>query len=651
MPPERVDTVIKRNKWRDRYVLACVAGLGLALTVAVSVGWRSHDLGRLKERFAAKAEQVEQAITEGVRVRCSMMQTLRAFYNASSEVSRSEFTLATAGFLRQYRDTQAFAWIPRIRHEQRAAFETSMRRDGMESFQFTQPAKDGSLVRCPRKHEYYPLSYVEPYTGNETYIGYDMAAFAPLANSRDTGDAILTYPPDLETTKRRFCIVVPVYDQNGVDFTVVGRRAALQGFVLGVFQINRFVENTAGDIASDSMYVQLSDLTADEARRVLYASANKPASADEQLDRANTGEGFVRAAVIDVNGCWWRLDCSATEIFLAEARGWSSWIVLAVGSCLTVLVTLLVRDHVIRTRRIEEQVAQRTAELDKVHRELLQVSRKAGMSEIATGILHNVGNVLNSVNVATNQVVQKVRKSRVAELGAASDLIAEHIGDMAGFVTEHPQGKHMARYMIEMGKHLANEQKDTLDKLDVLRNHIDHIKEVVAMQQSYARVSAMLEDVSLPELLEDALRMRVTSFGRHHIDVVREYEDVPPIRAERHRVMQIIVNLVGNAKHAISDHRSTGGKVTLRLSWPASDRVRLEVADDGVGISSENLSRIFSYGFTTKKNGHGFGLHSSALAAKEMGGTLTVQSAGEGRGATFILELPLLQKVASEKAE
>jgi two-component system, LuxR family, sensor kinase FixL len=75
-------------------------------------------------------------------------------------------------------------------------------------------------------------------------------------------------------------------------------------------------------------------------------------------------------------------------------------------------------------------------------------------------------------------------------------------------------------------------------------------------------------------------------------------------------------------------------------------RLRITVADNGVGVAPESFSRLFTQGFTTKKEGHGFGLHSSALAAEEMGGTLTCVSEGPGRGAAFTLELPLDERAA-----
>jgi signal transduction histidine kinase len=178
-----------------------------------------------------------------------------------------------------------------------------------------------------------------------------------------------------------------------------------------------------------------------------------------------------------------------------------------------------------------------------------------------------------------------------------------------------------------------------LKELELLRGNVEHIKEIVAMQQSYAKVSGVEEVSDVRELVEDSLRMNSGSMSRHGVTVIRNYETVPPMVMEKHKTLQILVNLVRNAQHACDESGRTDKRVTVRVASEAS-RVKISVTDNGVGIPAENLMRIFNHGFTTRKNGHGFGLHSGALAAKEMGGALTVHSDGRGCGATFTLELP-----------
>ncbi len=279
------------------------------------------------------------------------------------------------------------------------------------------------------------------------------------------------------------------------------------------------------------------------------------------------------------------------------------------------------------------------AELEKLHKELVDVSRRAGMAEVATNVLHNVGNVLNSVNVSTSLIVQSVKQSRASSLARVVVLLQEHPDDLGAFITQDTRGKHLPAHLAQLSKHLLAEQETNLGELDSLRRNVEHIKEIVAMQQNYATFGGVTEMINVADLVEDSLRMNEGALGRHRVEVIREFEPVPPLNVEKHKVLQILVNLLRNAKHACQDSERADKRLTVRVA-NGDGRVRISVMDNGIGIPPENLTRIFSHGFTTRKDGHGFGLHSGALAAKEMDGSLTVHSDGPGQGATFTLELP-----------
>jgi PAS domain S-box-containing protein len=278
-------------------------------------------------------------------------------------------------------------------------------------------------------------------------------------------------------------------------------------------------------------------------------------------------------------------------------------------------------------------------ELEQMHKELLETSRQAGMAEVATGVLHNVGNVLNSVNVSSVCVAEGIKKSKLTNLFRLVALLRTQT-DMAAFVTTDSKGKQLTPYLATLANHLASEQGEALKELAHLQKNIEHIKDIVTMQQSFAKVSGVTETLNVSELVEDALKMNASSLARHDIQIFKEFKDVPSVTVEKHKVLQILVNLIRNAKHACDDSGRTDKQLTLRVA-NGDGRVRIAVFDNGVGIPPENLARIFSHGFTTKKDGHGFGLHSGALAARELGGSLTVNSEGVGKGAAFTLELPL----------
>ncbi len=286
------------------------------------------------------------------------------------------------------------------------------------------------------------------------------------------------------------------------------------------------------------------------------------------------------------------------------------------------------------------------AKLDQIHKQLLETSHRAGMAEVATSVLHNVGNVLNSVNVASSCVADNLKNSKVANLPKIVALLREHEADLGHFITNDPKGKQLPGYLAQLAGHLAGEQADALEKLARLQKNIEHIREIVAMQQNYAKTSGVLESLPIVDLVEDAVRMNAESIERHNIKMLREYSETPLGLVDKHKVLQILVNLISNAKHACNDSEKPDKQIILRVGHE-NEWIKITVMDNGIGIPAENMTRIFNYGFTTRKDGHGFGLHNGALAAKEMGGSLAAFSQGPERGATFTLELPVQGRKAN----
>ncbi|MDY7064689.1 Adaptive-response sensory-kinase SasA [Pseudomonas extremaustralis] len=290
---------------------------------------------------------------------------------------------------------------------------------------------------------------------------------------------------------------------------------------------------------------------------------------------------------------------------------------------------------------LEQRVEERTRQLKDAQSELLDSARQAGMAEIATNVLHNVGNVLNSVNISADLVARKLRTSKAQGLGKAMQLINAHPDDLGTYLREDEKGKLLPDYLNQLVEAIAVEQQGLTDELAQLSKSVDHIKDIVSTQQSYAGVSSVLEPVQISALMEDALRMNSGALNRHHVTVVKEYAQVPQIMADKHRLLLIMVNLISNAKYAMSSLSDRPRQMTLSIQTVEDDILQISVKDEGEGIPAENMARIFTHGFTTRKEGHGFGLHSCALAAIEMNGRLTAHSDGPGKGALFTLQIPL----------
>jgi len=288
--------------------------------------------------------------------------------------------------------------------------------------------------------------------------------------------------------------------------------------------------------------------------------------------------------------------------------------------------------------------------IEAINRELREASRQAGMAEVATGVLHNVGNVLNSVNVATGVLSDRLNHSKSAGVSKLSKLLTERQGDLGRFLTDDERGRQVPVYLQQLSEHLEKEQADMRKELHELVLNVEHIKEIVATQQNYARFLGVAEVVELSEVMEDAIKIHGGSYERHAIKLIREYDPLPQMTLDKHKVMQILINFLSNAKYACDAGKKEDKTVTVRLKLTDQNRVRMEVADSGIGIAPENLTRIFSQGFTTRKGGHGFGLHSGALAAKDLGGVISAESTGIGTGATFILELPIVSPGGEAKS-
>jgi PAS domain S-box-containing protein len=287
------------------------------------------------------------------------------------------------------------------------------------------------------------------------------------------------------------------------------------------------------------------------------------------------------------------------------------------------------------------ELKQTEAELQTTQEKLIETAHKAGMAEVASGVLHNVGNVLNSINISTSILKEKMSSSKIQNLNKVVQMISEHRGDLGTFLTTDERGKHIPTYLTEVAKVILDEQTIVVERLQSLARNVEHIKQIITAQQGYARMGGTEVVTNINEIIEDAVEINSASMEKYGLNLKLEYAELPEIRLDRQRILQILVNLIGNSKEALLEVDREDKWLNIRSYQSHEDRLRVEVRDNGIGISKDNITKIFQHGFTTKERGHGFGLHSSASAAREMGGALTVYSEGLGHGATFTLELPL----------
>lgn len=295
---------------------------------------------------------------------------------------------------------------------------------------------------------------------------------------------------------------------------------------------------------------------------------------------------------------------------------------------------------------LEEKVQERTLELKQLNEKIGDIARSAGMAEVASGVLHNVGNVLNSVNVSASVMREQVRKSKADNLSRLVDLMQQHQHDLATFISDDEKGKQIPKFIELLSEQLKEERNTLFKELDELASNIDHIKNIISMQQSYAGSYGVREKVKLSDLVEDALKINLQEVNRHNIKLERHYDETPLIYADKHKLLQIIINLISNAKYALKEKADQNRLLQIMIYKNGAEAV-IEIRDTGVGIAADDIPHLFEYGFKRRRGGHGFGLHHSALVANELGGRIKVNSEGPGKGATFQLFVPLDEKVVA----
>jgi PAS domain S-box-containing protein len=475
-----------------------------------------------------------------------------------------------------------------------------------------------------------------PREGSATFSAIEIRAIIACPLIRDgAARALIVVHQDRprEWTRQEVAIVREVVERC---WAAVERRTAQKALRLSESRSRSIIESAQDAFASIDAQGRIRDWNrraesmfgcprAEAIGRLLHETIIPPRNREAHWRVMRKLQASGTAAVLNKLIEFTALRSDGTE-FPAEMITWS----LSTGSETT--YQAFVRDITERKRA--------QAELENVHRQLVDSSRRAGMAEIATNVLHNVGNVLNSVNVSAAIVANTLRNSRSRGLTQAVRLLDEHSAGLGAYLSADAKGKLLPGYLSGAVAALAEEQRGMVDELAHLTHSIDHIKGVVATQQSYAGGGTLVEAVQICDLAEDALRMNADLLARGRVSVVKHFARIAVMRLDRARVLQILVNLISNAAQAMDAVANPCPHLTLRVER-AADVLRISVEDEGEGIPAQNLTLVFSHGFTTRKAGHGFGLHSCALAARQMGGTLTAHSDGPGRGAVFTLEFPI----------
>lgn len=284
-------------------------------------------------------------------------------------------------------------------------------------------------------------------------------------------------------------------------------------------------------------------------------------------------------------------------------------------------------------------------EIKELNRTLVSTARLAGMSEVATTILHNVGNLLNSTIVSLDVLKQSLVTPHHQKLDSLVHLLQQNSHHLTEYISNDQKGKLIIPYLAKLAEVTESEFNQNNEEISRLEKNVNHIKEIVAMQQSISGVSGITEKITVSELLNNAIEMS----NIHHLNIELTTEvdkAIPAIVSDKSKLLQILTNLLRNAKDSVDTNPEDKSKeISIKVNKLNGKKIVFKVKDNGIGIPKEIHEKIFSFGFTTKEKGHGFGLHSAALSARELGGSLVVQSNGENQGAEFSLTLPINSSV------
>jgi len=232
---------------------------------------------------------------------------------------------------------------------------------------------------------------------------------------------------------------------------------------------------------------------------------------------------------------------------------------------------------------------------------------------------------------------ESFRKNRLVELGMIAAGVAHEIrnplASIKTFAQLMPERVDDPEFRNEFGK--------------LVLKDVDRITKVIESMLAFARPAQVnIKEQPANELVEEAILLVQPRLKAKRIELTRAFHGNPTIRVDKHQILQVLVNLLGNAADALQERgkvRVATGVTQLEISTGGNgnrNSAVIEVSDNGPGIPAAVRNRLFDPFFTTKKEGTGLGLSISQKIVRDHGGTITVSSV-EGKGTTFQVNLPL----------
>ena len=388
---------ISSLSWRYRYIpVALVVLAGIGCSVGLLYFARQLEWDRKQVDFEQVAQERALTLRRNLRENIQALGWIAGFYAGSHEVERGEFQSLVHTYLRNQPGIQALEWIPRVRQEERAFYEAAARQEGFTDFEITEKGPDGNMVRAAQRNEYFPVYFVEPYEGNASALGFDLASnptrLEALAKARDTGEMVATARITLiqETGNRYgFLVFNPVYRKGAATDSIESRRENLQGFALGVFCVGDIVQYACLCFMEQGVDTYLYDISGVPDERFLGFNPSSrvsqkpstPLTYKEALELTS----LHYTDTLDVADRKWSIVYTATADFITQAKTWQPVALLACGLVFTGLLTvyvLFITAQTARQRRFAAQLLKAKQELEKeitgrkeVEKEIVSLSK------------------------------------------------------------------------------------------------------------------------------------------------------------------------------------------------------------------------------------------------------------------------------------
>ena len=322
------------------------------------------------------------------------------------------------------------------------------------------------------------------------------------------------------------------------------------------------------------------------------------------------------------------------------------------------VLAFLVGGHQYRMRDIKRNQRNLTLTADRqtdairgAHQRLAEEVRKAGIAEMTTGVLHNIGNILTTVSTSAAELRAIIQRSKLEQFRAVNNMMADHKGNLSSYLQSDPKGRLIPEFLKKVERQFHRENESIDKETEMLLDKIALMAQAVSMEQSYVSSFDRKAQMHLTELIDNALSLQEPSLKKRNIEVIRKYQTQPPCNLETVKLVHVVTNLIKNAADALTARppNAEGRRLEVQVTPLDAEFNMILIKDNGCGISPENQAKLFEFGFTTKADGHGFGLHSCRATMREMGGDIRAESEGQNRGTTFFLKVPIMSKSVSRK--